>query len=242
MAGGSFEAVAHAPAKAVGVPNHIGLIIDGNRRWARKHHMQSWEGHGYGAEKLEKVLTWCADLKIPQVSVYLLSTENFSRSKNELDVIFELLCKYLARADFFNRHGIRVRVLGDQKKLTRRLVGVTGKTVIETAENKKMILNLLVGYGSHFELMEAIKKIVENSMKTGRIEITPKDVESNLLVPTPVDLVIRTGGRRRLSNFMLWQTSYAEIYVTETLWPDFSKEELLKSIEWFNSVKRNFGR
>lgn len=159
-----------------------------------------------------------------------------------MDVIFQLLCKYLEKLDFFNRYGISVRVLGDQKKLPPRLVGVAAKTVMETAENTKMILNLLVGYGSHFELMEAIRKIVEDSMRTGKIEITPKDVESNLLVSTPVDLVIRTGGRKRLSNFMLWQTSYAELYVTETLWPDFSKEELLKSIEWFNSVKRNFGR
>ncbi len=114
--------------------------------------------------------------------------------------------------------------------------------MIKTVDNKHMILNLLIGYGGRLELIEAIKKVAEDAVKTGKVEITPRDVEKGLYVPTPVDLIIRTGGRSRLSNFMLWQASYAEIYVTETLWPDFSREELLKSVEWFNTIQRNFGR
>ncbi len=117
-----------------------------------------------------------------------------------------------------------------------------GKIMQKTAKYQKKILNIMIAYGSHFELTETIKKIAEKAIKTGRVEITQKDVEKNLLVPTPIDLIIRTGGMSRLSNFMLWQAAYAEIYTTNTLWPDFSKEELIKAIKWFNSVRRNFGR
>lgn len=204
--------------------------------------MQKWEGHRYGAEKLEEILIYCSELKISQISVYLLSTENLSRPKIELDEIVRLLCEYLQRSGFFERYGIRVRVFGDRKKLSRRLVKVIDEIMIKTVDNKHMILNLLIGYGGRLELIEAIKKVAEDAVKTGKVEITPRDVEKSLYVPTPVDLIIRTGGRSRLSNFMLWQASYAEIYVTETLWPDFSREELLKSVEWFNTIQRNFGR
>lgn len=227
---------------AMRVPNHIGLIVDGNRRWARKHGMKSWEGHRYGAETLERIIEKCANLKISEVSVYLLSTENLDRPKKELDVILQLFYEYLQKLDLFNRYEIRARVLGGREKLPPELVKVIDKLMVTTARNQKMVLNLLISYGSHSELMEAIKRIAENAIKTRRVEITPEDVENNLLVSTPIDLIIRTGGWSRLSNFMLWQASYAEIYVTETLWPDFSEEELAKSIQWFNTVRRNFGR
>lgn len=244
---GSLQTIIEAGARPAAedeahVLNHLGLIIDGNRRWARKHGMQSWEGHRYGAKRLAKILERCADLKIPQVSVYLLSTENLKRPKIELEAVFRLIRKYLERADFFEKYKIRVNIFGDRRNLPPELVSAIDTIMTVTAKNQRMVLNLLVGYGSHFELVEAIKKIAQNAIKTGTIEVTPDDVESNLLITTPVDLIIRSGGCNRLSNFMLWQSSYAEIRVTKTLWPDFSEDELTKSIEWFNSVKRNFGR
>ena len=112
----------------------------------------------------------------------------------------------------------------------------------KTAKYQKKFLNIMIAYGSHFELIETFKKIAEKVLQSGVITITPKDIEQNLLVPKPLDLVIRTGGMNRLSGFMMWQAAYAEIYVTKTLWPDFTKKELVKAIKWYNKAQRNFGK
>lgn len=230
------------------IPNHIGVIIDGNRRWARKNNKNfPWLGHRAGVETLENFLNWCLELGVPQVSVYLLSTENLSRPKRELKELFDIYYEYLKKWErgefgFLDKYEVRVRCVGDLGKLPPKLRKITGKLMMKTAKYQKKFLNLMIGYGSKFELTEVVKKIAEKAIKTGRIEVTPKDIEKNLLVPVPIDLVIRTGGMRRLSNFMIWQASYAELYITDTLWPDFSKEELIKAIKLFNNTKRNFGK
>lgn len=229
------------------IPTHLAVIIDGNRRWARKRGMQPWYGHWEGAKTLEKFLEWCMELNIPQISIYGLSTENLKRPKKELKEIFKIYYHYLkkwesGKSDFLKRYEVKVRCIGDLSKLPPKLVRLMGKVMEKTAKYQKKVINLLIAYGSHFELTETIKKIVEKVIKTGRIEIEERDIEQELLVKTPVDLIIRTGGYYRLSNFLLWQAAYAELYVTQTLWPDFSKEELIKAIKWFNSIQRNFGR
>lgn len=140
------------------------------------------------------------------------------------------------------KYEVRVRFIGNFKRLPPDLIKLMEKLMVKTAKFNRKVFNILVVYGSHFELLEVFKKLAEKVVKSGRIEVRPKDIEKNLLIPTPVDLVIRTGGYSRLSNFLLWQAAYAEIYVTKTLWPDFTKEELIKAIRWFNSVKRKFGR
>jgi len=229
------------------VPNHLGVIIDGNRRWTIQKGMPMWYGHRYGARNLENFLNWCLELNIPQVSVFTLSTENLNRPKRELGELFNLYYKYLKKWEkkkngFLDKYEVKVRFIGDFNRLPKKLVRLMGKLMQKTAKYQKKILNLLVAYGSQFELTHVVKKIAEKVIKTGRIEVTEKDVEGNLLVPMPIDLVIRTGGLSRLSNFMLWQASYAELYVTKTLWPDFSKKELIKAIKWYNTVQRNFGR
>lgn len=230
------------------VPNHIGVIIDGNRRWARKNGKRfPWLGHRAGAKTLENFLEWCLDLGVLQISVYMLSTENLKRPKRELEELFDLYYKYLkkwesGKGGLLDKYEVNVRCLGDLNKLPPKLKRLSGKLMMKTAKYQKRFLNLMIVYGGQFELTEAIKKIARKAIKTGKIEITPKDIEKNLLVPVPIDLVIRTGGMHRLSNFMLWQASYAELYITETLWPDFSKEELVKAIKWFNETKRNFGK
>jgi len=229
------------------VPNHLGVIIDGNRRWAKKRGMPPWYGHRQGAKTLENFLNWCLELKIPQVSIFTLSTENLNRPKRELEELFKLYYKYLdkwanKKNGFLDKYEVKVRFIGDFNKLPPKLVRLMGKLMQKTAKYQKKILNLLVAYGTHFEITHVIKKIAEKALKTGKLEITPKEIEKNLLVSVPLDLVIRTGGFSRLSNFMVWQASYAEIYTTQTLWPDFTKEELIKAIEWYNSIQRNFGR
>ena len=232
----------------INVPNHIAIVLDGNRRWARKHHMPIWVGHKEGAENFEKFLDWCAELNIPNISAYILSTENLeNRPKKELDELFKLyyefLEKYLKKeVGFFDKYQMRVRFIGDLDRLPPKLVRLMGRIMLRTAKYQKHVINFLMAYGSKFEITNAIKIMASGFMKAGKIQISEKDVERNLLVPVPVDLVVRTGGMHRLSNFLLWQSAYAEIYVTKTLWPDFNKKELIKAIRWFNSVQKNFGK
>lgn len=227
------------------VPNHIAFILDGNRRWARKHKLSLF-GHKQGGKKFEDVLHWCIDLDIPCVSAYVLSTENLDRPKKELDEIFEVAFDFLSRWEkegtIFDKYEVKVRFVGDLSRLPPKLVGIMGRIMQKTAKYQKKTLNLLVAYGSKFELTNVMRKVAEKAIKTGRIEITEKDVSKNLLVPVPVDLVIRTGGMRRLSNFLLWQASYAELIFLDTLWPDFTKNDLIWCIKEYNRRQRKYGK
>ena len=227
------------------VPNHLGIIIDGNRRWARARDMSPWKGHWAGIENLEKRLDDCMKLGIPEVSVYTLSTENLTRPKRELDELFRIFYNYLDKWEkdgFLDKYQVKIRFIGDLNRLPPRLVRLMGKLMQKTAKYQKRVLNLLIAYGSKFEIKEVIKAVARKIIRAGRVSVTERDIETNLLVKSPLDLVIRTGGSSRLSNFLLWQVNYAELYVTEKLWPDFSKKDLLKAIEWFNKQKRNFGK
>ncbi len=229
------------------VPNHIGVIIDGNRRWATARGMKPWEGHWHGGETLDSFLDWCLELDIPQISVYTLSTENLKRPKKELlelfKVYYEFLCKLeKKKGSLLDKYEVNVRFIGDLSKLPPKLLRVMRRLMERTAKYQKKFLNLLVAYGSQYEITSVIEKLAKQIIKLGNVTITPKMVEEHLVVQTPVDLVIRTGGMSRLSNFMLWQTAYAEVYFTKTLWPDFTKKELIKAINWYNSTRRNFGK
>lgn len=225
------------------VPKHLAFIPDGNRRWALKHNLSPWEGHKFGAEKIEVLLNWCLELKIPQVSIYVLSTENLNRPEIEAREVFRLLKQHLLKwekGDFLSKCDIRVKFFGDFYKLPKPLIRVMNRLTEKTLTHQKSVLNLLIAYSGHYEISEMVKKVV--SKLDSRIEITPKLIEENLLISTPVDLVIRTGGEHRLSNLLSWQTAYAEIYVSETLLPDFTKNEFLRAIGWYNDRQRKFGK
>ena len=231
------------------LPTHLGIIIDGNRRWAKARGLPPWEGHRAGAKKLEEFLNWCLEVGIPQVSIYTLSTENLNRPKEELKHLFKILEEYVngllndkKKFSLFEKYEVRVRFVGELNRLPKKLIKLMGKLMEKTAKYQKRVLNFLVAYGGRSEIINAVKKIAEEVVKHGRIEITEKDVEKYLYVPQPLDLVIRTGGHQRLSNFLLWQASYAEIYVTKTLWPDFSKKEFMKALRWYSKQERKFGR
>lgn len=216
------------------------------RRWARAHNIPSWKGHWFGAKKLEKFLRWCLELKIPQVSVYTLSTENLKRPKRELDELFKIFYFYLDRwengeSDFLEKYRVRVRFIGDLEKLPKKLVRLMGKVMQRTAKYQKRIINFLIGYGGKFEITQAVRAIVEECIRVGKVKITEKDIEKKLLVKEPVDLLIRTGGEKRLSNFLLWQSSYAEIIVLNKYWPDFQKKDFLKCLKEYSGRQRRFG-
>jgi undecaprenyl diphosphate synthase len=228
------------------IPEHVGVLLDGNRRWARARGMQPWEGHKAGRDTAEKFLDWSLELGVKEVSMWVLSTENLSRSPRELKEIFSLVTGFIdvyeKKESILEKYDVKIRFVGNLNRLPVKLRKIIGKIMEKTAHHQKRILNIMIAYGSHYEFTNVVKKIVEKAMKVGKVKVTAKEIEKNLLVPHQVDLLIRTGGKQRLSGFMMWQAAYAEIYFTKTLWPDFSKKEYIKAIKWYSSQQRNFGQ
>ncbi|MEX0616413.1 MAG: polyprenyl diphosphate synthase [Candidatus Woykebacteria bacterium] len=221
-------------------PVHVAIIMDGNRRWAKKAGLSEIDGHRRGVETLVEISKEALRLGARYLTVYALSTENYqARAKDEIKGLLHLVSegyvKYLPR---LKKDGIRLNFIGDLESLpalTKRLINQAEK---ELARGDRGVLNIAINYGSRGEIVEAAKRISEKNL-----EFTEKNLHDSLYtgqIPEP-DLLIRTGGEKRLSNFLLWQASYAELYFTDTLWPDFDKEEFAKAIEEFAARKRNFG-
>jgi undecaprenyl diphosphate synthase len=226
------------------IPQHIAIIMDGNRRWARNRGLPDIEGHEAGTEALEKVVEEAEKLGVKTITVYALSTENIQeRAKREVSGLFELMRRgYYKKIKKLMDHGVKINVLGELEglpKTLRRIIEEIRKTYIEKESIK---LNIALNYGGKKELLGAIKDLVKQGINVD--EINEKLLEKHLYTkgePDP-ELVIRTGGRVRLSNFLLWQTAYSELYFTTVLWPDFSPEELRKAILWYQTQQRNFGK
>ncbi len=215
---------------------HIGVIPDGNRRWAKKHNKPVWWGHQAGAQKIEQFLEWCMDWpQIKQISIFALSTENLNRPEWErakLWQIYKQKFTQMLNDDRIKNNGIRVHIVGDRGLWRPDIKDVVKELVQATKGYSKHVLNILLAYGSRFEINQAIKKAIKRPVRT---------IDKILLVPQPLDLVIRTGGQHRLSNFMLYQASYAEIYFTPTLWPAFTKAEFDRIMRWYFRQQRKFG-
>lgn len=226
------------------IPQHIAIIMDGNRRWARARNLADIKGHEAGAEALEKIVDAAEKLGVKTVTVYALSTENIKeRAKREVLGLFNLFRKgYHTRLKKMMQRGIRVTILGEAQGLPRTLIKIIERIRKTYIKNESIKLNIALNYGSHQELIEAIKDIVKAGIDIKKInkQIVEKHLYTNGQ-PDP-ELVIRTGGRSRLSNFLLWQTAYSEFYFTKTLWPDFNDKELKKAVSWYQAQKRNFGK
>lgn len=226
------------------IPSHIAIIMDGNRRWARARGLSDIKGHEAGTEALEKVVEAAENLGVDTITVYALSTENIKeRAKREVLGLFDLMRRgYHTKLKKLMSNGVRINVLGELEGLPdaiKRMIDEIKKTYIK---NESIKLNIALNYGGKKELIEAIKDIVKEGIDIRKIN--DQIIERHLYTngqPNP-ELVIRTGGRIRLSNFLLWQTAYSELYFTKKLWPDFSPEELKKAIIWYQEQKRNFGR
>lgn len=226
------------------IPQHIAIIMDGNRRWARARGLADIKGHEAGAEALERIVDAAEKFGIKTITVYALSTENIKeRAKREVFGLFNLFRKgYHTRLKKMMQKGVRVVFLGEMYGLPntiKKIIDQLRKTYIK---NESIKLNIALNYGSHQELIEAIKDIVRAGIDIKKInkQIIEKHLYTNGQ-PNP-ELLIRTGGRSRLSNFLLWQTAYSEFYFTKTLWPDFDAKELKKAITWYQAQKRNFGK
>lgn len=226
--------------------NHLAVIMDGNRRWAKENGVSVKDGHKAGAEKLSEFVKWCIEFNIKYLTVYAFSTENWKRDKEEVDDIMSLLNRYLSmKKDEFYDSGIKVKMIGAEDKINIDTLKKIKDIEEYTKNNNKIQLNIAFNYGGRREILDATKKIV-SEVKSGKISIEDIDEElfkENLYygnIPDP-DLMIRPGGDYRISNYLLWEMAYSEFYFTKTYWPDFSKELLEEIINNFNTRERRYG-
>ena len=228
------------------LPTHIAIIMDGNRRWARNNNLDVRLGHKKGAETLENIVKYCNKIGIKYLTVYAFSTENWKRSKEEVGALMLLLQKYLE--DFAKRadtENIKIQILGDRENLPNGLAKGIEKVEERTKNNTGLTFNVAFNYGGRDEIVKAVKNIALN-VKNENInidDITEELISNNLFtknMPDP-DLMIRTSGEIRTSNFLPWQLVYSEFYFTDKLWPDFTSKDLDEAIEEFNRRNRKFG-
>lgn len=222
------------------IPRHIGVIMDGNGRWAKKRLLPRGVGHKFGMENMVKLLQGAFDMGVEYFTVYALSTENLSRPKEELDGLYNLFREYfMGYIDTLIKKGVAFRAIGDISALPEDVVKLIRSAEEKSSVNKGKILNMALNYGSRAEIVRAVNTAVEKGER-----VTEESFSSLLYTsgqPDP-DLIIRTGGEIRLSNFLMWQASYAELYFTKTYFPDFSVKELKKAIEEYSSRHRRFGK
>ncbi|MCE9600074.1 MAG: di-trans,poly-cis-decaprenylcistransferase [Spirochaetia bacterium] len=232
-------------------PRHVGIILDGNGRWARARGLKRSEGHKAGGEALDRLLDQFLDLRIPYISLYAFSTENWKRPKMEIQAIWSLMREFFSsRLERCLEKGIRVHASGDLS----RLPAVNRKLILEVIEktehNRNLTANFCVNYGSQDEILIAATKVLHRRLDLAKKDkkkaaalISKSELEKELFTYPlpPVDLMVRPGGEQRLSNFLLWQSAYAELYFTDTLWPDFNKRNLMTALKWFKSRPRKFG-
>ncbi|MDR0494238.1 MAG: di-trans,poly-cis-decaprenylcistransferase [Treponema sp.] len=235
--------------------NHLGVIMDGNRRWARSHKLESViEGHRVGTRRFIDLCSWCIDEDIPYATVFAFSTENWNRPEKEVNGIFELMEYFFkTEIDTCIRQGVRLRILGDRAQLPEKSQKIIADAETRTKDCDRVNMQIAINYGGRDEIFRAVKKLCAK-IQTGALSLEnlrEKEFEEcfeNCLdtagLPHPqIDLVIRTGadGRKRTSGFFPWQAVYAELYFLDTLWPDFSQEDLRKAVDWYKGVERNIG-
>jgi undecaprenyl diphosphate synthase len=228
------------------LPRHIAVIMDGNGRWARKHAMGRISGHKKGAEAVRMTVKTCREIGIKVLTLYAFSTENWLRPDNEVQALMRLLEEYL-RSELLEmlETGIRLTTIGDTEALKEPIKGILRETIAKTSHGREMTLNLALSYGGRDEIIAAIHKMVQD-VHSGKLPLKEisKDVFPDYLYTTGLpdpDLLIRTSGEYRISNFLLWQSAYTEFYFTEVLWPDFNQDELFKAIAEFQRRERRFG-
>lgn len=229
------------------LPSHIAIIMDGNGRWAKKRLLNRIQGHEKGAQTVRRVVEAAREIGIPVLTLYAFSTENWQRPKSEVTALMFLLKKFLAsETENLLENNIRLNAVGQIERLPGNVRTALQKAMEATRHNSGMILNLALSYGGRSEITRAVRKIAEKVI-AGEIEtpgITEKVVAEHLYsarMPDP-DLLIRTSGEMRISNFLLWQIAYTEIFFTDSLWPDFSREEFIRIIREYQSRERRFGR
>lgn len=228
------------------LPAHVAIIMDGNGRWAKKRGLPRLAGHKAGMEALKKIVRKSGEIGIEQLTIYAFSTENWKRSAEEVSGIFQILVFYMERElKELHNNGVRVGILGDYHRLPQACVEAVERAMELTESNTGLTFNIALNYGGRADIVNAARRLGEE-IGNGRLE--PQDITEDLFSDflstaggKDPDLVIRTSGELRLSNFLLWQTAYSELYFTDVLWPDFKEEDYLQAICEFQKRKRNFG-
>ena len=219
---------------------HVAIIMDGNGRWGVKKRKSRNYGHRQGLKSVELIIKQTIKEKIKFLTLYAFSTENWKRPKNEINFLFKLLENFLVnKIDYLNKNGIKLKVIGDRNIFSKKLKKILNNSEKITNKNNKLQINLALNYGAKKELVSAFNIIKKNKQK-----ITEKSISNNLFtnnIPDP-EILIRTGNTHRLSNFLLWQIAYSEIFFVKKLWPDFNPNDFKKIINKFKYIKRNFGK
>ncbi|MFZ5912882.1 MAG: isoprenyl transferase [Pseudomonadota bacterium] len=228
------------------LPGHVAIIMDGNGRWAKRRFMPRSLGHREGAEAVRRTVTACAEMGIPYLTLFAFSSENWKRPAEEVDDLMWLLRSYLQReVDELNRQSVRIRFIGERKDLAPDLTELIEHAETKTRQNERLIFTIAVNYGGQYDIVAAARSLA-SEVAEGRLqpEQISQEVFANRLatrdLPDP-DLIIRTSGEQRLSNFMLWQAAYSELIFMDVLWPDFDKRALQQAIDLFNQRDRRFG-
>ena len=222
------------------IPVHIAIIMDGNGRWARGKLLPRIAGHREGINSVRTITKICGELGVKYLTLYTFSTENWKRPRTEVNFLFNLIGSYFKK-EIKNviENGIKINILGSTSSFSPPLKKILKDTIKKTEKNKKLIVNLAINYGSKNEIKNALIKLKEK-----RLTISESKISKHLYTekqPDP-DILIRTGGQKRLSNFMLWQLAYSELYFLDKLWPDFNSSDLRRIIKNYKSIKRNFGK
>ena len=229
------------------VPKHVAIILDGNRRFSKKLMMKPWMGHEWGAKKVEQLLDWCKDLKIKELTLYAFSAENFNRPKEEFDFLMKLFHKEftkLLKDPRVKKDSIKINFIGRISLFPEDIQKLMKELMEYTKNNKGYILNLAMAYGGRQEVIDAVKKMA-TQIKKGSLDINKINEETfskNLYMVDEPDLIIRTGGEKRTSNFLIWQANYSEWIFLEKFWPEFEKEDLELCMQEYSRRKRRFGR
>ena len=225
-----------------GLPQHIGYIVDGNRRWAQKHGLPTYEGHLAGYNAITDVALASFDAGVSFVSAYIFSTENWKRSEDEVGKLMSLVLRLLTSdVTILEKNNVRLRILGSRDGVSDKILAAIADAEKRTENNTHGTLALCFNYGGQLEIVDACKKVVQSGVTAG--EITPELIAQNLYAPEvpPADLIVRTSGEQRLSNFMLWRAAYSEFLFLEKQWPDMTKEDVTAILEEYERRGRRFG-
>jgi len=222
------------------IPNHLGIILDGNRRWAEEKKLPAMEGHRRGFERVKDTVNWARQKGIKTITFFCFSTENWKRSKFEVNYLMKLLKEGLLPKNLEKyAKGARIRIIGQRDRLPKDLQKQIEKTEEETKNNKDITVNLAISYGGRAELVSAMKNIIEKKIPVEKIT---EQVISDNLWTSDLDLIIRTGKEQRISNFLIWQAAYSELYFSPIYWPDFDEKCLDQAMEEYSNRKRRFGK
>ena len=223
------------------IPHHLGIIIDGNRRWAKERGLPALEGHRRGLERLKELIDWSKERGIKVLTLFVFSTENWKRSKVEVNYLIRLFGQALSKKNIQKIHqeGIKIRVIGQRERLPEPLQKTIKDVEELTKSNKGMVLNFALSYGGRAEIVEAIKNVIKKKIPLEKIT---EDMISQNLWTSDVDLIIRTGKEQRISNFLIWQAAYSELYFCPKYWPEFSEKDLDRALQQYACCQRRFGK